>query len=318
MADMRQVGRPQGVTATDVARASQAPLVRFRKWLGGSYTPYLYVAPFFIIFFAFFAYPVAYSFYVSLHHWAGVGAMRYVGLGNYSFVLSDNYWWNALAVTGILWLLVMPLGTAISLLVAVVFNRPRFFGRNVALVMYLLPAVISIVAASVVFRILYDPTAGPINVVLHALHLPTIPWLTSPFWSRAAVALIRLWESVGLGALFFSAALQNISPELYEAAAVDGCGPVRQFWVITLPLVTPTVLFLTVVGTLAVFGLFAEAQLITNGGPDYATTTLGLYLFNMVQGLDFGTASAVSFLMTILMMIVSIILFTAARRWTHA
>src|SRR2546423_128808 len=139
MADMRQLGRPQGVTAIEVSRVAQPPLVRLRKWLGGSYAPYLYVAPFFIIFFAFFAYPVAYSFYVSLHHWAGVGAMRYVGLGNYSFVLSDNYWWNALTVSGLLWLLVMPLGTAISLLVAVVFNRPRFFGRNVALVMFPCP-----------------------------------------------------------------------------------------------------------------------------------------------------------------------------------
>src|SRR5437764_13350592 len=111
MADMRQLGRPQGVTAIDVARASQPLLVRLRKWLGGSYAPYLYVAPFYIIFFAFFAYPVAYSFYVSLHHWAGVGAVRYVGLGNYSFVVSDDSWWSALAVPERLMLVVWQAGT---------------------------------------------------------------------------------------------------------------------------------------------------------------------------------------------------------------
>src|SRR2546421_12714136 len=104
MADMRQLGRPQGVTAIDVARASQPPLVRLRKWLGGSYAPHLYIPAFFIIFFAFFAYPGPYSLYVSLHHLARAGAMRYVRPGNYSFVFSATAWLNALAVAGVLWL----------------------------------------------------------------------------------------------------------------------------------------------------------------------------------------------------------------------
>ena len=317
MAETRRWNRPREVTAITAARKPRSPVAQLRRWLGGSFAPYVYVAPFYVIFFAFFAYPVAYSFFVSLQHWSGIGPMRYVGLGNYTFVLSDNYWWDAVATTAILWLMVMPLGTAFSLLLAVAWNRVRFRWRNVSLVLYVLPAAISIVAVSVVFRILYDQTAGPIDVVLGAVHLHPIPWLTSTTWSKPAVALVRLWESVGLGALFFSAALQNISHEIYDAAAVDGAGPVRQFFHITLPLLTGTIVFLTVVGTIAVLGMFAEPQLITSdGGPGDSTTTLGLYLYHMVQGLDFGTASAVSFLMTILMMVVSVILFMSARRWT--
>jgi len=319
MADTQRWGRPGRAVTTGTAHAARSPLVRLRKWLGGSYAPYFYVAPFFVVFFAFFAYPVAYSFYVSLQHWSGVGPMRSVGLGNYTFVLSDSLWWDAVKTTGLLWLLVIPPGMLLSLIIAVVWNRPRFRGRNAALVMYILPTVVSIVAASEIFRILYDPTSGPINVVLSGLHLPTIPFLTNVPWARVGLALVRLWESVGLGALFFSAALQNISPELFEAAMVDGCGPVRQFFSITLPLLAGTVLFLTVVGTLYIFSLFAEPQLImSNGGPDNGTVTVGLYLFQMMQGLDFGTASAVSFLMTLLMMVISIALFVGARRWTRA
>src|SRR6185503_6943899 len=106
----------------------------------------------------FFAYPVAYSFYVSLHSWAGQGPMTWVGWDNYNFVLTDSYFIEAIQVSGIIWLSV-PVTMVISLLVAVVWNHPRFWGRNIALILFLLPTVISIVAVSLVFRILYDPTA---------------------------------------------------------------------------------------------------------------------------------------------------------------
>ncbi len=277
--------------------------------------PYLYVAPFFVVFSAFFAYPVAYSVYVSLHSWSGVGPMKWVGWGNYTFALRDAYFWGAFKTTAILWLEVIPLGIVLALLIAVVLNRRRFRGRSVALVLYLLPAVISIVASSLVFKILYDPIAGPIDVTLGGLGLPRIPWLSDEAWARIAIGLVRLWESIGLSTLFFLASLQHISHEIYDAASVDGGGPIRTFWSITVPLLVRTILFLTVVNTLAVLGLFAEPQLVTSGGPNNATTTLGLYLYNMINGLDLGTASAVSFIMSAFMMIVSIALFVTARHW---
>jgi ABC-type sugar transport system permease subunit len=275
----------------------------------------VYIAPFFIIFFAFFAYPVLYSLYVSLHSWTGQGAMKWVGLGNYSFVLGDNYFWLAIQTTIFIWLSV-PIGLFIGLVVAVLWNRPRVRGRSVMLVLYLLPAVVSIVAISLVFKIMYDPTAGPIDVVLQAAGLRPIPWLSDEFWARMGILLVRVWEIIGLAALFFGASLQSISQDYYDAAAVDGAGSIRQLFSITIPLLTRTILFLTIVNTLGALSLFAEPQLITsNGGPNNATTTLGLYLLLKVQALDLGTASSVSFLMTVLMMIVSIALFLAARRW---
>ena len=280
--------------------------------------PYLYIAPFFVVFFAFFAYPLCYSFYVSLHSWAGIGPMKPVGWGNYTFALQNPFFWSSIRTTAILWLLVLPAGTVLAMLIAVVWNGKGFRGRNIAVVLYLLPAVISIVAISVVFRILYDQSVGPIDAIITAVGLPSVPWLSDEAWARIGIAIVRLWESVGLGALFYFASLQSIPPEIYDAADVDGCGPIHKFWSITIPLLMRTTLFLTVINTLAVFSLFAEPQNVTNdGGPNNATTTVGLYLYHLVQNLDYGTASAVSFLATVGMMIISITLFLLSRRWVN-
>lgn len=279
-------------------------------------TPYLYVAPFFVIFAAFFAYPVAYSFYVSLHSWTGQGAMKWVGWDNYSFALGDSFFTEALQTTGLIWVSV-PFTLLLSLVIAVIWNGPRFRGRSIVLVLYLLPTVISIVAVALVFRILYDPTAGPINAVLGWFRIPPVNWLGDETSARFAIFIVRIWESIGLGVLFFASSLQAISQDFYDAASVDGSGPVHQFFRITIPLLARTILFMVIWNTLSALSLFAEPQLITSsGGPNNATTTVGLYLFQKVQNLDLGTASAVSFLMTTIMMVISVLLFLAARRWT--
>jgi ABC-type sugar transport system permease subunit len=279
--------------------------------------PYAYIAPFFVIFFTFFAYPVVYSFYVSLHRFSGQGAMTWVGWGNYDFALADSYFWGALENTAFLWLSV-PITVLLALIIAVIWNRPGMLGRSVLLVMFLLPSVISIVAISVVFRVLYDPTAGPIDMALGWLGVPPIDWLNDDTSARFGLLVLRVWETLGLGILFIASSLQAIPQDYYDAAAVDGSGPVRTFVSITVPLLARTILFLTVWYTLSALSLFAEPFLVMNqGGPNNATQTLGLYLFQKDIALDLGTASAVSFLTTCAMMIMSVLLFLAARRWTR-
>ncbi|HVC82284.1 MAG TPA: sugar ABC transporter permease [Chloroflexota bacterium] len=279
--------------------------------------PYVFVAPFFIIFFTFFAYPVVYSFYISLHKFSGQGPMKWVGWDNYSFALSDNYFTGALENTAFFWMSV-PITVLLALIIAVIWNRPGMIGRSVLLVMFLLPTVISIVAISVVFRILYDPTAGPIDTALSWFGLAPVDWLNDDTSARFGLLILRVWETLGLGILFIASSLQAISQDLYDAAAVDGSGPVRTFVSLTVPLLARTILFLMVWYTLSALSLFAEPFLVMNqGGPDNATVTLGLYLFQRDIALDLGTASAVSFLTTCLMMFMSILLFLAARRWTR-
>ncbi len=279
--------------------------------------PYVFIAPFFIIFFAFFAYPVAYSFYVSLHAYTGQGTMKWVGWGNYNFALSDNYFWGALENTGFFWLSV-PITVFLALILAVIWNRPGMLGRSVLLVLFLMPTVISVVAISVVFKILYDPTAGPVDTALGWLGIPPVDWLNDDTSARFGLLILRIWETLGLGILFIASSLQAISQDFYDAAAVDGSGPMRTFISITVPLLARTILFLTVWYTLTALSLFAEPLLVmSNGGPDNSTVTLGLYLFLKDVNLDLGTASAVSFLTTVVMMIMSVLLFLGARRWTR-
>ena len=311
----RENSREGGVAP--MPRATRPPGVGKRALFMRGSTPYLYIAPFYVVFCAFFAYPVIYSFYVSLHSWTGQGKMTWVGWDNYNFVLTDNFFTEALQTTGLIWLSV-PTTLLVSLIIAVIWNQPNFRGRSVVLVLYLLPTVISIVAVALVFRILYDPVAGPIDSVLGSLHLPTVNWLGDETSARWAIWLVRIWESIGLGVLFFASSLQAISQDYYDAASVDGSGPLHQFWSITVPLLARTILFMMIWNTLAALSLFAEPQLITSsGGPNNATTTVGLYLYQKVQNLDLGTASSVSFLMTTIMMVVSLALFLFARRWTN-
>jgi ABC-type sugar transport system permease subunit len=303
-----------GISPGSVARMRR-PNLRTRLARAG--TPYLFIAPFFAVFFTFFGYPVGYSFYVSLHSWTGQGPMKWVGWGNYTFALGDNYFIEALQTTGLIWLSV-PVMLFIALIVAVIWNRPHMWARNVLMVLYLLPTVISVVAASVVFRIFYDPTAGPIDTALGWFHIAPINWLGDETSARFGLFLVRIWETIGLGVLFFASALQAIPQDYYDAAAVDGSGPINQFFSLTVPLLARTILFLTVWNTLSALSLFAEPALIMNqGGPNFATQTLGLYLYNDVGQLQFGTASAVSFMTTAIMMIISVVLFTIARRWTN-
>ncbi len=323
-----RLSSPPG-TAAALSRARQSDrLGRLARYS----TPYWYIAPFFLIFFIFFAYPVAYSFIVSLHQWSGQGSMTWVGWDNYSFILSDSYFIEALQVSGIIWLSV-PVTLAISLVVAGDLEPSAFLGPEYgahfipaphrgfdcggfAGLSHSLTTVVSIVAVSLVFRILHDPTAGPLDSILSWLHLPTLDWLNDENSARFGIFLVRIWETVGLGVLFFASSLQAISQDLYDAASVDGCGPVRGFFSLTVPLLARTILFLMVINTLSSFSLFAEPSLIMNmGGPNNATVTIGLYLFLKVQNLDLGTASAVSFLLTSIMMVVSIALFLIARRW---
>jgi ABC-type sugar transport system permease subunit len=307
---MREIQSAQVVSQARASRSvARARLVR-------TVAPYLFIAPFFVLFFAFFAYPVAYSFYVSLHYFNGQ-TMTWVGWGNYSFLLSDSFFAGALENTGFMWLSV-PITVLIALIFAVIWNRPGIAGRSILLVMFLLPTVISIVAISLVFRILYDPVAGPIDVMLGWVGVAPIDWLGDDTSARVGLLILRVWETLGLGILFLASSLQAISQDIYDAADVDGSGPVRTFVSITTPLLARTILFLSVIYTLSALSLFAEPYLVMNqGGPDNATVTLGMYLFQKDINLDLGTASAVSFLTTVVMMIMSVLLFLAARRWTR-
>jgi len=292
---------------------SAARAARLRKWLGGSYSPYVFVAPFFILFAAFSLYPLLYALRLSFTYWHGDGAPRFIGLSNYTFLLTDSLFWQSLANSVILWLLIVPVQTVFAVLAAVALSgqalRFRWFFRTA----FLTPFVVPLVAVAQIWLIFFDQSSGPVDSVLQAIHLPAVGWLTDETWAKPTIALLVLWKSSGFAILIMLAALQSIPQEVYEAAAIDGATARVQFWRITLPLLRRTISFYVIVSTLGIIQMFAEPYVLTQGGPYNSTTTAGYRLLSYINNADFGTGAANSFLLMIVVVVVAVVMLRALR-----
>jgi len=295
-------------SSPSVARAA-----RLRKWLGGSYSPYVFVAPFFILFAGFSLYPLLYALRLSFTYWHGAGAPRFIGLSNYTFLLTDSLFWQSLANSAILWLLIVPVQTVFAVLAAVALSgqalRFRWFFRTA----FLTPFVVPLVAVAQIWLIFFDQSSGPVDSVLQAIHLPAVGWLTDETWAKPTIALLVLWKSSGFAILIMLAALQSIPQEIYEAAAIDGATARVQFWRITLPLLRRTISFYVIVSTLGIIQMFAEPYVLTQGGPYNSTTTAGYRLLSYINNADFGTGAANSFLLMIVVVVVAMVMLRALR-----
>jgi ABC-type sugar transport system permease subunit len=314
--------RTKTAVATDTSRRGEltAPLPaldRLRKWVGGSFAPYLFISPFFVAFIAFGLYPLLYAFVLSFTRWHGAGTPEFIGLGNYTFLLTDSFFWGSIITSLLLWLWIVPAQTLIAIIVAALLSRPRplqSFFRTVFLVPYLVP----LVAIAQVWLILFDKDFGAVNQFLHLFAIPNIGWLTTEFWARATVALLVFWKGFGFAVLIMLAAIQTIPADIYEAAAIDGATGVSQFRFITVPLMRRTIAFFMVVSTLGVLQMFAEPYVLTAGGPYNATTTAGFALLSYTRNLDLGTGAANSFLLMIIVTIVAFLMLKFLRAGAEA
>lgn len=292
---------------------ARSRVARLRRWLGGSYAPYLFVTPPFIFFAAFILYPLLYALRLSFTYWHGAGTPRPVGFSNYAFLLTDSGFWGSIATSAILWLLIIPLQTIFAILAAVVLSgstlRFRWFFRTA----FLTPFVVPLVAVAQVWLIFFDQTNGPVNTILQAVGLPAIGWLTDATWAKPTLALLVFWKNSGFAILVMLAALQSIPLELYEAAALDGAGAVTQFWRITVPLLRRAISFFLIISTLGVIQMFAEPYVLTQGGPYNSTNTAGYNLLSYINNADYGTGAANSFLLMILVVVLSLVMLRMLR-----
>jgi lactose/L-arabinose transport system permease protein len=292
---------------------SRSPMKRFRRWLGGSFSPYLFIAPFFIFFCAFSVFPLLYAFILSFTHWHGDADPRFIGLSNYVFLLTDSSFWDSLANSTLLWLLIIPVRVLGAVVIAALLSLHKLRFRGFFRTSMLLSYVVPLVAIAQVWLVLFDQDFGAINTLLSWLHLPTIGWLTTSAWAKPTLAMLVLWCGSAFAVLSMLAAIQAVPAEYYEAAAIDGAGPVRQFCTITLPLLRRTVGFLVVFSTLGVAQMFAEPKILTNGGPYNSTTTAGFLLNSYISNSDFGTGAANSFLLMIILVILSLVMLRFLR-----
>ncbi len=271
---------------------------RFHKYLNR--VGWAYVAPALAMYVAFMLYPILSSLFLVTQKYRGF-SKQFVGFGNFVRMAGDKIFWKALSHNFFFMAVQIPLMVILALVLAVVLNRGIRSFRGTFRVIYFLPCVTSLVAYSVLFRIMLQ-TNGMLNNFLKDIHLIAEPigWLNNSFWAKITIVMALTWRWTGYNMVFFLVGMQNIDTEIYEAAEVDGAGKARQFFLITLPLLLPVILFSAVTSTNGTMQLFDEPNILTwEGGPSNATMTVALYIYRQafVLNSDTGYAAALSYMM---------------------
>lgn len=280
---------------------------------------YLGILPWLIGLVAFTGGPILASGVLSLTQWDIVSTPRWAGLDNYvELFTKDPLFWQSLKVTLQYVVLAVPLQIVFGVLLALLLNLP-VKGIRLLRTLFYVPAVLSGVAVALMWMWVLQPDYGAVNSALALAGITQGPgWFWDPFWALPSVVLMSLWRSGATNAVIYLAGLQNISPHLYEAARVDGANAWRRFWAITLPLLTPTIFFQLVTGLIDAFQVFAEVYVITQGGPLRATFFYMLYLFqNGFQDFHMGYASALAWVLIVITMGVSLVVFKTSQRWVY-
>ena len=279
-----------------------------------------FVAPALLLIGAFFFLPVVVGLFLSLTDFdiyaiGNFGNARFVGARNYTRIVSDPVFWQAVRNTLVLVFVGGTLSVAASLGAALLVSSKLARWKGFFRTVYVIPVVTTLVAVAIVWRYLYHPKYGLLNHVLGLVGVPPIDWLGDPRWALPAVILPSVWKNFGYNMLIFVAGLQTIPEELYEAAHLDGAGAWHRFVHVTLPMLAPTFLFVGVVTMAAFFQIFAEPYVMTQGGPLRATTTVVLYMYE--EGFRWwrlGVASAISFVLFAFMLIATLIQTRLPRR----
>ncbi len=292
--------------------AAPGPSPRFRF---GAATPYLFVAPWVFGFFAFTLGPLLFSLYISFFDWPLVGTPEFAGLQNYTTILTDDAdFMRSLFVTLKFAAMFVPANLIVALLLAMLLNQPIFASGFFRAAFYV-PSIISGVALVTIWSWLLSHEYGVLNYMLSLLGIGQVNWLGSPNWAPVSLVLVSLW-SVGGTMLIFLAGLKSISKELYEAASLSGVGKIGQFWLITLPLLSPVLLFNLVTTVIAAFQQLTLALLMTKGGPVKSTYMLAMYIYdNAFKYHDMGYAAAMSWLMLVLIIALTVAIFKFSSMW---
>jgi multiple sugar transport system permease protein/sn-glycerol 3-phosphate transport system permease protein len=260
--------------------------------------------------------PVVFIFVLSFLKWNMLNAPSFVGFGNYIDAFRYEGAWHALVVTFWYFLLNIPVQTVLALGMAMLMNRRGRF-TAVVRVLCVLPYLAMPVAMGVVWQWIFAPTTGVVNTLLHDVGITGPAWLNSPGWAMPVVAFANIWQYVCYNMLFFLAGLAAVPHQVYEAAAIDGATTWKRFWYVTLPLLRPTMLFVLVTGAIGSFQVFDTVYVMTNGGPGTSTTVMNILIYqNAFQGFRFGTASALSVILFLVILVVTLVQFNYFQKKT--
>jgi multiple sugar transport system permease protein len=278
---------------------------------------YAFISPWLLGFLAFTAYPFLSSVYLSFTRYDIVQPPVWVGVANYRTLLTgDPLFWKSLGVTFQFAVFAVPLGIVLGVALALLLNLD-LRGMGVYRTIFFLPSILPTVATSVVFLWIFNPEIGLINRLLRVVGITGPEWLQSPTWALPSLVLLSLW-AVGGSMVIYLAGLKDIPAHLYEAAVIDGANSWQRLRHVTLPMLSPVIFFNLVMGLIGVFQYFTEAYIMTQGGPEDSTHFYALYLFERAwRYLDMGYASAMAWVLFLVIMAITGLLFWTQRRWVH-
>ncbi|MGP4043639.1 carbohydrate ABC transporter permease [Streptomyces sp. 2A115] len=259
-----------------------------------SRAPYLFIAPFYVLYVLFMLIPIAVSLWLSLTEWVGLGTPHWVGLRNYRLLATDVSFHRALGNTGIFVLIAVCLVVPLALLIAQALNTRGLRVRDLWRTAYFVPIVVSPIIVALIFGLVFDRQFGLLNSVLRALFgTGGVDWLGDPDLAKVSIGLVMLWRWTGYLTVFFLAGLQAVPKELYEAAALDGAGRIRTFTTVTLPALKPVTAFVVVTSFIGAAQIFEEPYLLTGGGPAESTLSVTMFIYRAAfQRQQFGYAAA--------------------------
>ncbi|MGZ9585548.1 carbohydrate ABC transporter permease [Paenibacillus marinisediminis] len=264
-------------------------------------------------------YPLVYSFYISLTNWNMTRPVKkFVGLNNYEWLLTNEDFYNSLKVTFIYTGLDVTLTLGFGLLLALLFNvhSSRLFGFMRGILF--MPHYISMVIAAMVFVWIYNSQYGLLNAVLRWFGLEGVNWLVDPTTVLPALVAVSVWKGAGFAMILFIAGMRSIPMEYYEASAIDGATRSRQFWNITLPLLSPMTLFLVITTFISSMQVFQSIDIMTNGGPLQASNAIVYWIYTMAF-VDFktGRASALVMVLFVIIMLLTLVQWYVSRKKVH-
>ncbi|MFF5208944.1 carbohydrate ABC transporter permease [Streptosporangium sp. NPDC000396] len=278
----------------------------------------LFLAPQVLGLLAFLVFPLGFAVVLAFMKWDGLGEKSWVGFDNFATQLSDPEFGTAVWNTVKLAILTVPVGLGLALLIAVALNNIK--GKTVYRVVYFLPVVTSSVAVAVMWQvILASGDYGILNNTVRDWFGITLPdWLDDPSWVVVAIAIVTVWSSLGLNVVIFLAGLQTIPPSLMEAARMDGAGPVRVFRSVTLPMISPTIFFSTVVAVISSFQAFDQIYVLVNPDHNEGARTIVYQVYDLgFQKFEFGMSSAAALILLVLTLLITLVQFGVQKRFVH-
>jgi multiple sugar transport system permease protein len=293
--------------------ASRRFFARHREALFG----FLFISPWIIGFVVFTAGPMIASLLLSFTDWSILGSPHWVGTENYSHLLNDPLFWKSMRVTFVFSAISVPLDVLASLLLALLLNQ-AFRGRALFRALFYIPELMPAVATAILWIWAYNTHFGIFNYLLSLVGLPQVAWLEDTSWVIPSFIILSLWTSGGSRMIIFLAGLQTVPKELLEAANLDGAGVWARFRNVTLPMISPVLLFNLILTTIGAFQVFTSAYVMTAGGPANSSLFYVLYLYrNAFQYMSMGYASALAWVLFLVLLIFTILQFRMMRKWVY-